>query len=110
VKDESEEIYKEDDVIEEFINSEGEHFYGASPTTTTYQDKEFSMHVMEACLRIHKKRNKTNKTVSEEQEKDYDIAKFFQREEEELGLVTTEVPLDGDDGEIQGTMPKIGEP
>jgi hypothetical protein len=62
VKDESEEIYEEDDVIEEFINSEGEHFYGASPATTTCQNKEFSTHLTEACLRLHKKRNKTNKT------------------------------------------------
>jgi hypothetical protein len=77
VKEESEEIYKEEDVIEALINLEGEHFYGASPTTTTYQDKAFSRHLMEACLRLHKKRKKTNKTISEEQEEDYDIAKLF---------------------------------
>jgi hypothetical protein len=79
-KDKSKESKKEDDVIEEFLNSKGEHFYRASPTTTTYQDKKFSTHLTEACLCIHKKRNKTKETVFEEQEEDYDIAKLFQRE------------------------------
>jgi hypothetical protein len=103
-KEESKQSNKEDDVIEEFFNSQGDHFYEASPTFA-YQDKEFSTHLMEACLRIHKKANKTNKTVSEEQEEDYDIAELFRREEEELGLVTTEVSPDVADGEIQGPMP-----
>jgi hypothetical protein len=86
-KEESEESNKEDDVIEEFWNSQGNHFYEASPTFA-YQDKEFSTHLMEAyLLRIHKKANKTNKTVSEEQEEDYYIAELFRREGEELGLV-----------------------
>jgi hypothetical protein len=44
--DKSKETKKEDDAIEAFFNSEGDHFFGVSPPLTTYQDKDFSTNLM----------------------------------------------------------------